>query len=382
MSKVAIIRCESYEYSDVKKAVQRGIDLIGGAGKFAAKGQKTLLKVNLLVGEPPEKCVTTHPSVFKAVAEVFLKEGAFVCWGDSPAFGNTVLAAGKAGILKAAEELGIPMADFKTEVDVFHENGIQNKKFVIAKAVVDNDVIISIPKLKTHAFEKFTGCVKNQFGCIPGVKKGEYHIKLPDSDKFAKMLVDLNNFVHPALYIMDGIYAMEGNGPRGGTPRKMNILLFSSDPIAIDATVCRLINLNPEFVPTIKYGRETGSGTYIEDEIKLLGDDYGSFKQYDFNINRLPLKGYKEKGVMRFVNNHFVPKPFIVHEKCIKCGICVNMCPTNPKSVNWTGGDKKKPPVHNYKTCIRCYCCQEMCPESAIKLKYPLLRKMFGGKIN
>jgi uncharacterized protein (DUF362 family)/Pyruvate/2-oxoacid:ferredoxin oxidoreductase delta subunit len=382
MSKVAIIRCESYEYNDVKKAVQRGIDLIGGAGKFAGRGQKTLLKVNLLAGEPPEKCVTTHPSVFKAVAEIFIKEGAIVRWGDSPAFGNTALVAGKAGILKAAEELGISMADFKTGVEAFYDKGIQNKKFVIAKAILDNEIIISIPKLKTHAFEKFSGCVKNQFGFIPGVKKGEYHIKLPDPDKFARMLVDLNNFVHPALYIMDGIYSMEGNGPRGGTPRKMNILLFSSDPIAIDATVCRLINLNPDLVPTIKYGHEAGSGTYIEDEIELLGDDFVSFKQYDFNINRLPLKAYKKKGVMRFANNHFVPKPYIIQEKCVKCGECVNMCPTIPKSINWLKGNRKKPPLHNYNTCIRCYCCQEMCPESAIKLKYPLLRKLFGGKIS
>jgi uncharacterized protein (DUF362 family)/Pyruvate/2-oxoacid:ferredoxin oxidoreductase delta subunit len=382
MSKVAIIRCESYEYSEVKKAVQRGINLIGGTGRFAKERQKTLLKVNLLTGEPPEKCVTTHPSVFKAVAEIFLQAEAALSWGDSPAFGNTAIAAGKAGILQTAEELGIPMADFKTPVEIFYEKGVQNKKFVIAKAVIDNEVIISIPKLKTHAFEKFTGCVKNQFGCIPGMKKGEYHIKLPDSAKFAKMLVDLNNFVRPKLYVMDGIYAMEGNGPRGGMPRQMNILLFSDDPIAIDATVCRLINLNPVLVPTIKYGHETGSGTYFEDQIELLGDDFDSFKQYDFDINRLPLKSFKEKGLMRFINNHFVPKPYIIEDKCIKCGMCVSMCPTSPKSVDWHNDDKKRPPVHNYKTCIRCYCCQEICPESAIELKYPLLRRIFGGKIN
>ena len=152
-----------------------------------------------------------------------------------------------------------------------YEKGVQNKKFTVAKAVMDNDVIVSLPKLKTHAFEKFTGAVKNQFGCIPGVRKGEYHIKLPDAEQFARMLVDLNGLVGPALYIMDGIMAMEGNGPRGGKPRRMNILLFSADPIALDATVCRLLGLDPEYVPTIAAGAEAGYGTHAESGIELRG---------------------------------------------------------------------------------------------------------------
>ena len=342
------------------------------------KGQKALLKVNLLAGEAPEKCVTTHPSVFRAVAEVFLSSGASVSWGDSPAFGNTSSAADKSGILKAAEELNIPMADFKTGVEIFFDRGEQNRKFIIAKGVIENDVLISIPKFKTHALEKITCCVKNQFGCIPGVKKGEYHIKLPDADKFAKMLVDLNNFVHPAMYVADAVYAMEGNGPRGGAPCKMNMLLFSTDPVALDATVCRLINLNPGFVPTIKYGHSAGSGTFKEDEIELVGDDFNSFKQFNFDVNRQPLKPFKEKGLFRFISNIFVPKPYVVESRCVKCGICVSMCPTSPKSVNWQNGNRQIKPVHNYRTCIRCYCCQEICPESAIKLKFPLLRRIFG----
>jgi NAD-dependent dihydropyrimidine dehydrogenase PreA subunit len=222
--------------------------------------------------------------------------------------------------------------------------------------------------------------VKNQFGCIPGVRKGEYHIKLPDANHFAQMLVDLNNFVKPVLYVMDGIFAMEGNGPRGGKPRKMNILLFSDDPIALDATVCRLIDVNPEYVPTVTLGRASGAGTYLENEIELAGDNFNTFRQNNFDIDRSPLKPYKAKGFMSFLNNRFVPKPFIIKEKCVACGVCISMCPMVPKSVDWSGGDKKRPPVHNYKTCIRCFCCQELCPESAIELKFPLVRRIFGGK--
>jgi len=377
MSKVALIRCDSYDYDKVLPAVKRGIDLLGGAGAFAKKKQKLLLKPNLLAGDAPEKCVTTHPSVFRAVAELFISTGAAVSFGDSPGFGGTAAVAKKAGLLPVAEELNIPEADFKTGVEIFHEESKQNKKFTIAKAVLDNDVIISLPKFKAHGFEKFTGCVKNQFGCIPGIRKGEYHIKLPDADDFARMLVDLNNIIQPALYVMDGIVAMEGNGPRGGRPRAMNLLLFSRDPIALDATACRLIRLNPEYVPTIRFGHMAGSGTYRENEIELVGDDFEEFVLHDFAVDRSPLKPFQAHGFMRFMNNRLVPKPFIVPEKCIACGICVSMCPTSPKSVDWFDNDKKKPPAHNYKTCIRCYCCQEICPESAIELKIPVMRKIF-----
>lgn len=380
MSKVALIRCESYDYDEVKKAVIRGLELIGGAEKFVKSGQKVLLKPNLLVGELPGKCVNTHHTVFRAVAEIFKETGARLSYGDSPAIGSTASAARKCGIQAIAEELGIAEANFKTAVEVFYEKGVQNKKFFIAKAITDTDAVISLPKLKTHAFEKFTGSVKNQFGCIPGVRKGEYHIKLPDANHFAQMLVDLNNFVKPVLYVMDGIFAMEGNGPRGGKPRKMNILLFSDDPIALDATVCRLIDLNPEYVPTVTLGRASGAGTYLEDEIELAGDDFNIFRQNNFDIDRSPLKPYKAKGFMSFLNNRFVPKPFIIKEKCVACGVCISMCPMEPKSVDWSDDDKNKPPVHNYKTCIRCFCCQELCPESAIELKFPLARRIFGGK--
>ena len=183
MSQVALIRCNSYDPGEVRTAVRKGLDLLGGAGRFAKKGQKVLLKPNLLVGEAPEKCVNTHHEVFRAVAGLFLETGALLSYGDSPAFGSTSFAAKRCGIQAVAHDLNIPEADFKTGVDLFYEKGVQNKKFTVARAVTDNDVIISLPKLKTHAFEKFTGAVKNQFGCIPGVRKGEYHIKLPDAEQ-------------------------------------------------------------------------------------------------------------------------------------------------------------------------------------------------------
>jgi len=379
MSTVALIKCNGYDESLVKRAVQRGIDLLGGAKKFSRKGEKILLKPNLLVAEVPQKCVTTHPAVFKAVAEVFQSTGARISVGDSPAMGNGHRAAKKSGILEIAERIGVPLADFKTGVEVFYKDGKQNRKFIIAKAVTEADGVISLPKLKPHAFERLTGAVKNQFGCIPGVLKGEYHVKLPDAFDFAKMLVDLDRYVNPRLYIMDGILAMEGNGPRGGTPKKMNVLLFSTDPVALDATACRLIDLQPAYVPTITIGELFGAGTYRKDGIKLVGDSFDELKDSSFKITRAPIRSYKTAGIQRFFNNRLVPKPYIIEKKCNLCGTCVSMCPAETKAVNWLNGNEKEVPRYDYDECLRCYCCQEVCPESAIKLKVPLTRRLIPG---
>jgi ferredoxin len=211
------------------------------------------------------------------------------------------------------------------------------------------------------------------------MRKGEFHVKLPDSTEFAKMLVDLNNFVRPRLYIMDGIMAMEGNGPRGGTPRQMNVLLFSTDPVALDATASRLINLNPLYVPTTLIGGKTGSGTFKEEDIEIVGDKLSNFICMDFNVERKPVKTVTKNKMVSFLNDRLISKPCIISEKCTQCGTCVQSCPVEGKAVNWENGDHTKPPVYDYKKCIRCYCCQEMCPESAIILKDPIIIKV--GKI-
>ncbi len=382
MAIVAIIECSSYDPEIVFKAIEHGINLIGGVEQFARKGERILLKPNLLVAEHPKKCVTTHPSVFRAVARVFKETGAELKYGDSPAVGGTLRAAKKAGLQEVADELGIELADFKNGQSVVLNEALQNKQFTIAKGALDCDGMISLPKLKTHALERFTGSVKNQFGCIPGILKGEFHVKIPDAYQFGKMLVDLNSFLKPRLYVMDGIQAMEGNGPRGGKPKQMNVLLISSDPIALDATVCRMIDINPEIVPTIKYGMEAGCGTYLEEEIELVGDDFEQFKCSSFDIKRKPIKAYNpDKGAIgKFVNNRLVTKPIIIKEKCTQCGTCISMCPAQPKALDWYQGDKERPPVYNYDSCIRCYCCQEVCPDEAIELKAPLIRRLlFGG---
>ena len=380
MSDVAIIFCGSYDEAEVLTAVERGVSLLGGAEKFVQPGERILLKLNWLTGDPHEKCVTTHPAVFRAVARVFQKTGAVLSYGDSPGFQSPDSVAKRTGCAEVAKEMDLPLADFRAGREAHYPEGKQNKKFTIANAVLDSDGVISLPKMKTHAFQRVTGAVKNQFGCVPGALKGEFHVKVPDAYDFAKMLIDLNSFVHPRLYIMDGIMAMEGNGPRGGDPRKMDVLLLSADPIALDATMCRLMHLDPALVLTNRAGEEMGAGTYLAENIRLLGDPIETFIAKDYVVNRKQEQEAPKKAQPAFLKNAITPRPYIMAERCVRCGICVKMCPVTPKAVNWHDGNKNNPPSYQYERCIRCYCCQELCPERAIQIKVPLLRRMLDGK--
>ncbi|MCL6590674.1 MAG: DUF362 domain-containing protein [Firmicutes bacterium] len=384
MSKVVLIRCESYRYPEVRAAVEKGVALLNGPSFFAKPGEKILLKPNWVMAVPPEKCATTHPMVFKAVAEIFQKTGAHLSYGDSPGFHSPETAAQKTGCAAVALELEIPLADFLKGREIIYPDALQNRKFIIANGALDSDGIISLPKLKTHGFLKLTGAVKNQMGCIPGLLKGEFHAKLPDPKNFAKMLVDLTSFLKPRLYIMDGIMAMEGNGPMGGDPRPMNLLLFSTDPVALDATVCRVIQAPPELSYTITFGREAGLGTYLESEIELLGDPLPSFSNPHFSVNREPIISFHKRGGLFGMIQLIMPKPVITKKQCVKCGICVKMCPVSPKALDWREENPKPkthlPPSYRYERCIRCYCCQEVCPEGAIKIREPFLRRIVMKK--
>ena len=242
--------------------------------------------------------------------------------------------------------------------------------------MLDSDGLVSLPKLKTHPLTRFTGAAKNQFGCIPGLLKGQYHVKLPNPYDFATMLVDLNTLVRPRLCIMDGIQAMEGNGPRGGNPRDLGVLLFSDDPIAIDATACRIIDLDPEVVTTSEPGERSGLGRYRREEIELLGDGIESFVDSSFEAIRTPPAPRTGGRLRSFVRNRLCERPAIDEAKCTSCGTCVEMCPVDPKAVEWHRGNRSQPPKHRYGLCIRCYCCQETCPEGAISVENPLLGRV------
>ncbi|MBA7561916.1 NAD(P)H-quinone oxidoreductase subunit I, chloroplastic [subsurface metagenome] len=381
-SVVALVRCGSYQNEEVYKAVKRGIDLLGGAAFFTGKREHILLKPNVLFGDKPERCSTTNPVVFQETGRLFKESGAELYFGDSPGFGKATTQLKRSGMSRAGAEVGMKEADFDNGREVLFKESFFARKFLIADGVLEAAGLISIGKLKTHQLTRITAAVKNQFGCIPGLIKAKYHVDLADINDFAEMLVALNLFLKPRLYIVDGIMAMEGNGPRSGDPVKMNVLLFSRDPIALDATICRMIDLNPEYVPTMKPGRELGLGTYKSEEIEIVGDPLESFINTGFKATRRPPARVQRLGSISFLFNLFGARPVIREEKCVCCRVCIEVCPVKPKALNWRSGDKQKlqPPVFNYSKCIRCYCCQELCPEKAIYVKTPLLVRFFTKK--
>jgi uncharacterized protein (DUF362 family)/NAD-dependent dihydropyrimidine dehydrogenase PreA subunit len=376
-SKVALIPCDTYDDTEVYGAIKQGLDLLGGISNFVKPGEQIILKPNVLIGAAPEKCVCTHPAVLKAAGKILLEAGASLSAGDSPAFGSTGLNMRIAGLKQVADELGIPLADFSKGSAVSHKEGLLVKRFVIADCVLAADGLVSLPKLKTHGLTRMTGAVKNQFGCVPGFLKNQQHARMADPYDFATMLVDLNMFVKPRLYIMDAIMAMEGNGPRGGKPRKIGALLISSDPIALDAVACKIIDLNPSFVPTFAPGEKAGLGTYHDENIEVVGGNIENFICRDFDVVRKPVEHVTSGALKTFFKNRTNPRPVIDKALCTRCGICVRHCPVTPKAVDWVNGDQSRPPSHNYDRCIRCFCCQELCPEGLISIKETLLGRLF-----
>ncbi len=377
-SKVALLRCQGYNPAQVYQAIAEGIELLGGIAAFTRPGEKILLKPNLLVGDRPDKAVTTHPVVFKAIAEVFKNAGAILSYGDSPGKGNPERTAQQAGIKEIADNLGIPCADFRTAVKVSFPQALLAKQLFLAAGALEADGIVSICKMKTHGFTRITGAIKNQFGCIPGLRKAEYHVKMPDVYDFSRVLVDINSYLKPRLYVMDGIIAMEGNGPRGGETKAMNVLLCSTDPVALDAIFCRLIDMDPENVPTETIGLEAKLGTYYADDIEIVGfPDINDLVDKNFAaVRRKPERFASARAFPTFLKKLISPRPEIHYDSCVNCGSCILQCPVTPKALNWPGGNNAEKPVYDYKSCIRCYCCQEICPEKAIHIKTPLLGRL------
>ncbi|MDO5576578.1 MAG: DUF362 domain-containing protein, partial [Fibrobacter sp.] len=297
-------------------------------------------------------------------------------YGDSPGgIQPSINGLKKCGFYKIAENQGIFPDDFDHGEKVSCPEGVTSKQLCIANSVLSSDGLISLSKLKAHGLTRMTGAVKNQYGCIPGIVKGEYHARFPDIIDFAQLLVDINMFIKPRLFIMDAVYAMEGNGPRSGTPKKMGLLLLSTDPVALDTIACKLINLDPSFVPTNTCGSQTGLGIMDESRIKLLGDNIDQFIDRKFDVVRAKPSRLPKSKIAMQVRRFFLPGPTADSKKCTQCKRCVQACPVNPKAITFLPGHKR--PHYDYTKCIRCFCCQEMCPSKAIRIKDPLLKKIF-----
>lgn len=374
-SKVVLLPCAAYDGEEIYRLLKDGLSMLGGIGSLIGKQEKILLKPNLVRKAEVERAVITHPEVMGALARILREEGYehIVC-GDSCGIGTANKTMAGTGMEKQMEKYRIPVTDFSRPAKVDYPQGHQAKQFVLAQDVLDADAIINVCKMKTHALERVTGAVKNMYGCVCGLQKAKGHTIYPNADSFARMLIDLNQLLKPRLYIMDGIVAMEGNGPTSGDPVQMGIILISSDPIALDAVFCNLVHLDPRLVPTNVHGMQYGLGTWKAEEILLYTPDgeitmEEAVQKYGNPAYRVDRERYRKNiwSALR-VLRIFQKKPYIVEEKCRRCGICVESCPVEGKAVTFKNG-RANIPVYNYRKCIRCFCCQEMCPHKAIKVK-------------
>ena len=375
-SKVVLLPCGEYDEEKVYTLLKQGLYLVGGVEALIPKDAKILLKPNLLKRAEVEKAVITHPVVVGAFARI-LRENGYeqIVLADSCGHGTTQAVIRGTGMDTYLEKYQIPAIDYSEGIKVDYPQGIQAKEFILPKELLEQNCVISLSKMKTHALERITGAIKNSYGFVYGFHKAKGHTQYPSADSFARMLIDLNKCVAPKLYVMDGIVAMEGNGPGSGDPVQMSVMLMSTDPVALDSVFSRLVYLKPEMVPTNYHGEKMGLGTWKEEEITLLTPDgeismSEAVKRYgnpQFNVDRTEVR----KNIwtrMAGALNIFQKKPYIENDKCVHCGICVQSCPVPGKAVDFRKG-KDKPPVYDYKKCIRCFCCQEMCPKKAIQVK-------------
>ena len=377
-ARVAAVPCSDYDPEKVYEAVCAGIRALGRMETFLRPEERVLVKPNLLKPAEADSAVTTHPTVLCAVLRLLQEYGCTsVRFGDSPGHDTGAHAIERLGIPTDEPVFGACLAPMTEEVRVDFPEGMTEKEFWFAREVTEADAVISVCKMKTHALMRMTGAVKNLFGLLCGTRKAREHVKFPNDGLFARMLVDIHRCVRPRLHIMDAVVAMEGNGPGAGTPKKMGLLLFSADPVALDAVFCALIHMDPETVQTNVQGEAMGLGTWHGERIEVLltspdGDCPGTvmtvgafaeaFGAPDFDAERKkPTMLARSLSMLSF----FSRRPVIRAERCVHCGICVAHCPVPGKALSFRNG-KDQPPVYDRKKCIRCYCCQEMCPQKAI----------------
>lgn len=372
ISRVVLIPCRNYE-DNVNEKIKCAIDLLGGIQGFVKPDDKILVKPNVLSAVTPDKAVTTHPAVFEAVLKLLYENGyTDLMYGDSPGsqLGDVRKSMAASGLAPIAEKYRTALADFDHPVNVSYPMGKHCKDFTLCKAADDADAIISVCKMKTHALENITGAVKNQYGLVYHTHKAMGHAKYPDSQSFANMIADLDMCVKPKLYIMDGVIAMEGNGPSSGNPVPMNVIMVSSDPVAIDTVFAKLVYLDPESVPTCISGSAAGLGTMNPKEIEIITLDgtisideaVEKYGKPDFDVKREKPKFWR-LGFIFKIKKKKKDKPVVDLDKCIACGMCQEACPVDGKAVHSGNGKKAE---YDYSKCIRCYCCQEMCPAKAI----------------
>jgi uncharacterized protein (DUF362 family)/ferredoxin len=381
-SPVSIARCASYDREEVAAALGTTLEPLGGMSAFVSQGQRVFLKVNLLTKAGPERAVTTHPEVVRAVIRSVKACGAAdIVVGDSPAGRRSSPAAAQAlfdvsHIGPVCREEGVRLALLDDDVTrVSSDTARFYPSFNVGREVVDADVLVNLPKMKTHGFMLFTGAVKNLFGCIPGLEKAQFHVKAPDRADFAEMLVDLLSACRPEVSIMDAVVAMEGDGPSGGTPRHVGALLASADAPALDVAASAIAGFDPAEVYTNNAAARRGLVSLIADDIDVVGVGWRDVFVGDFARPARDVSRHIPPAVARWLRRHASPRPVLGRPSaCTGCATCQEICPVEAIAIS------DGAPRFDHDLCIRCYCCQELCLACAIELRTPWLFRATLGR--
>ncbi|MBA4397301.1 MAG: (4Fe-4S)-binding protein, partial [Syntrophus sp. (in: bacteria)] len=322
MSEV-IVRTSGYDEKKLRPLLFEMLARLDG-GRIQ-RGVRVLVKPNLLSPAAPDDAVLTHPLVVKAVCEYVLDKGAGVHLSDSPAMGSFEKILRVSGIGDALRGLDVVCKPFASSVPV--DVGKPFDRIEMAEDVLNADMIINLPKLKTHSHMLLTLAVKNMFGCIVGFRKPEWHMRAGvDRDMFARLLVRIHARARPAFAILDGILAMEGEGPgKSGKPRRLGVLMGSQDGPAIDETVCRMIGVDPLLLPTHKAAREFG---LIDAQLEIDGR---LPRVSHFRLPEIAPLIFGPQALHGFVRRHLVQRPVVDPARCKMCGECWKICP--PKAI-------------------------------------------------
>lgn len=373
MSTVSLVRCETYEPRELEASVREAVDLLGGISCFVRPGDQVLLKPNLLSAHPPERRITTDPEVVRTVARMVLEAGGSPFIGDSPGLDPFKRVAAKTGMDEIAQQLGIEIVELSRPTPVSLRSDAVFRKLEIAYQALNADVVINLPKLKTHSQMLLTLGVKNLFGTIVAQRKVEWHhMAGVDRDTFGSLHLDIYLAIKPALNILDGVWGMEGNGPSNGKPRRLSLIAASSDAVALDVGICYLLGVPLRSFPLYRAARARGIGQTDVDQITFKGESPKAFEIRDFRIPRLDSLDMLPETFDWFTKRFLVSKPVQQGDFCTGCGHCTQICPEDAIQLE----DRKI--KFDYMRCTRCYCCQEICPQNGIGFNRGLLVRVLN----
>ena len=322
MEKVSIVSADSYDIQIIRAAIGRLLAPLGGIGRFVAPGQRVLVKPNMLSAKNPDAAVTTHPSLVQAVCELVTEAGATAFVGDSPGIGSFEKVAGRSGIGRAALNGGASMLPFREVVEV--SGGGVFRNLSLSAEFMGADLVINLPKLKTHEMMTMTCGVKNLYGAVVGPAKAALHLTAGRSRAmFAGLLLEIAHARPVAMTIVDAVVAMEGDGPGSGVPRKAGLLIAGENPVAVDTVAGRLAGIPPELLPVELEAQRRGLPGSSMAEICLCGD---MSEIPEIRPFLLPSGLDIQFGIPGFLGDllrkQLSPLPEADMNRCVLCGVC------------------------------------------------------------